>query len=428
MSGTRHDKYLRLVPLVQAMPDSGQQKRFLALAAQGKVRLYLHVQPGQRVYASAPRPSAGAHGGVSDNMAPGMQRQLDRARREGKPFLVNPTALRGIDFLALSQKDAQTLLAAMEVRANWFPGGLQLASDDAACQQGWLEPVQAMMCLRPIDAEFERGPWLQEVGKYTVKIELRDVMLDDRVPPLAADPNYVFPSRTVINFVSASSESQAGHGLRLTASELQRVIFDDVPVDDKPLTLADTGEANADPYELRDRMPGVFHLFEASRHIYPEPDKKVTDGKVQVKKWLQGDAVEDCKKLYNDGNTAIAFKLINPNYAITRGASDLWESKPLDPHIVACAYQKYQKNCFISERLAVVIHAADWWQDLLAKESPQKSKIPEEVMLELIKKLRNELKKWRFSAIGERKTISEIVIWPVREVDLKRAIRRPKSR
>jgi hypothetical protein len=426
MSGTKYDKYLRLVPLVQVMPDSGQQKRFLALAAEGKIRLYVHVHPGQWVYASASRPFAGAHGGVYDNMAPGVQRQLDRARREGRPFITNPTPHRGIVFLALSQKDTQSLLAARQVLAHWFHGGLRLPSDEAVSQQGWLEPVQAMMCMRPIDAELERGPWLQEVGKYTAKIEVRDVMLDDSVPRLAADPNCDLSSRAIVKAISASSSSQAGHGL--TASELHSVIFDDVPIEDNPLPPADTGVVEADPYELRDRIPGVFHLFAASRHFFPGPNKKATCDKVQVKKWLQGGDLKDCKKLYNDGNAELAFKLINPNYTVTQGASDLWEAKPLDPHVVACAYQKYQKHCFISERLAVVIHAADWWQDLLAKESPQKSKIPEEVMLELIKKLRNELKKWRFSAIGERKTISEIVIWPVREVDLKKSIRHPKSR
>lgn len=413
MSGTDLDKPLRLVPLMEAAPDTAKRNQILTLAANGKIILFVQVKPDQVAYADQPSwiaPDPASHR-IRRTISLQTQNTIDRDRRRGVPVIVFPEPRREVAFLALEPMHAQSLLAAQSVHTQWFPSGLKL-------ERGFLEPVAfpSKLRLRPSGDVGAPGPWREGASEHTFKIELRDVLLDDRVPSRVEELVKSLTPKTVAR-IEAKPESTGQvltprwSGLSDTKSSF------DIPEGDELLLshVVETG----DPYGLRERAPGVFVLYAAARHFYEKP--RVTDVvRKDVVEWLQSDNWKTFSKLFNKTNASLAFKFINLKHSPGRGSNDNWVAKSFTPDILAIAKQKYQQpphKPYISDYLAMIIHASDRWGELTAKSYPNGIK-PDEHMLRLIEEFRMELFDWKFSGSAERQAVVDIVIWPTRIVDL----------
>jgi hypothetical protein len=425
MSGSDHDGHLRLVPLMEAAPDTGKRNQILTLAANGKIILFVQVKPGQVAYADQPSwiaPDPASHR-VRRTISLQTQNTIDRDRRRGVPVIVFPEPHREVAFFALEPMHAQSLLAAQSVHTQWFPSGLKL-------ERGFLEPVAfpSKLCLRPSGDVGAPGPWRDGSSEHTFKIELRDVLLDDRVPSRVEELVKSLTPKTVAR-IEAKPESTGQvltprwSGLADTKSSF------DIPEGDELLLspVVETG----DPYGLRERAPGVFVLYAAARHFYEKP--RVTDVvRKDVVEWLQSDDWKTFSKLFNKTNAPLVFKFINPSYNPLKGRNENWMAKPFPSEILARASQKYQQypySSYISDYLAIIVHAADefhasdQWKKLIAQSNSDEAKLAKQKLdkIERFKKVLHD--DWGFLGKAELGAVVDIVIWPTRIVDLNEARR-----
>lgn len=359
---------IRLVPLVEAAPDASQQSHILALAAEGRLRLYVQRRPGQAVYAGSAKRS------LSNSITPMMQEQVNEARRRNIPVIHNLTPCREIDFLALAPKDAQGLLVARVACVQQFPGGLKPISTEVERQQSWLEFVPAQLYLRPIGGTVGHGPWILEAGEHAIKVERPDVFLSER-----------------------------------DAKE---------PEED-------------DCFQFRLYAPGVFVLCAAAKHFFgPNPPDSFNQD--AVKKWLldhRNQAVSWAYRSFNnyeelatEANRRLAYKLIDTRYDLDKIDRRKRPSKPLD----AKALQKamaYRRGGYVSDRLSLVALAVKHWAELTeANPAPEGGAAAiASHQLDLIDKLRREVRKWGVDSGSEQLSIVDFVTWPKLAADYRKA-------
>ncbi|MEW9623201.1 hypothetical protein [Rhodanobacter geophilus] len=422
MTDTQQLEPIRLVPLVEAVPDADQQSRILALAAESKLRLYVPVPLERVVYTGSAKLD------VSSCVTPTVRQKMAEAKRRGALVIKKPTLCREVDFLALAPNDAQSLLVARMARVQQFPGGLKLIPAKVEHEQSGLEFVPAQLYLRPAGETIDRGPWILEAGEHAIRIDWQDVLLDRRAIGMLKNS---VDTDVPIATVDGIANTDIGHGT-LPAY----VPFEDVPEEDQPLPppLPMMKLEEDDPFNLRSRAPAVFVLYAAAKYFFDEPryppikqnllEDWFSDRRVPVIAWItqiQGNYAG----LTRERNVRLAFKLIHPKNDKRKWASSDYQSKEISPAIVDEA-SKYRENVehYVSKRLSVVILALDHWEQLNKVSSDhQKNAVTAEHQVKLMDKLRDELRKWRFDSDDERKTIVDFVTWPQRYDDLQKQIK-----
>lgn len=378
MIGAESTNHIRLVPLMDAAPDTERRQQILGLAAGGKVRLYTQVPPGLMAYAErhaasedADHDSHYAHHSITlpEKLA------IDQARREGRP--VYPDPLPEVAFVALKSSDARTLLTSRSVLSQVFFHGLRFPPAVAHQPLDVYVPVKfsTMICLQTDADGHPPRPWVPPTGAQTLRLTWDDVRIDDQVP-----------------------------------SSLKTLMA----MDRSPRALDD-------PHDLRERAPGVFVLYAAARHFYPSGmNRKIK--REEVTTWLKSSEWKDYSKLFNAGTRDLAFKFINPGNDRRQGDNDNWRSVDFKEDALATARATYKNHACVGDALAMIMHAADRWHDLLTEPPPPSQHTKVEVqrtakqMLDLTQRLSAELLLLGFSGAGERKAIVDIVIWPKRIV------------
>jgi hypothetical protein len=424
MSRTDHDEDFRLVPLLVAAPETGKRIQVLALAASGRTLLFVQVRPGHVAYADK-TPRIATHPGELDirrSISWQTQRAIDEDRRRGLPVIVSPERRVDVAFLALDPAHAQSLLASRSVHVHWFSRGFKL-------QEGFLEPLAlpSKLCLRPSGDAVGLGPWRGAPSEYTFKIELHDVLIDDRVP-LHVDelsklpvPSAVARTQTMLSFTD-QVPTPSWSGLGVT-----NISFD-IPEDDQ-LPLSPNVEMD-DLYGLRERTLGVFILYAAAKAFYERP-RAVPVENIDVINWLADPRRKDLEELFNRENARQACKFINPEHKKDGSGGNTWAERPFRSDVLTRASKKYQPHShssYISDYLAVIILASvefpelARWRELAMDQKAKPAKRAKE-MLDLIARFETLLVAWKFAGKTELSAVVDIVIWPERVVNLKKARR-----
>jgi hypothetical protein len=424
MSTIDQERGIRLAPLVETAPDVDKRNQILALAASGKISLFVQVKPGYVAYADkTPRIATSPVGSdIRRSVSLQTQRAIDEDRRRGLPVIVFPERRADVAFLALEPAHAQVLLTAQSVQVHWFPSGLMLVGE-------FLVPLSlpSRLCLRPYGDRGSPGPWRNAPSEHTFKFEWSDVLLDDRVPSRLEELANA-PSPTAVTLPGPATEGAGGvltprwSGLATAGSSF------DIPDDDLSL-LSPTVTIN-DPFGLRERAPGVFVLYAAAKEFYEKP-RAVPVENNDVIDWLASSKEKDLEKLFNAENARQACKFINPKHDKSQSDKNTWAEKPFRPDVLAHASKKYRQplySSYVSHYLAVIIHAADEfhasvrWKELAAEPKPKQLKYAKE-MLDIIGRFEAVLLEWKFSGKTELRAAVDIVIWDQRIVDLNETLR-----
>lgn len=387
MSSSEQEPSVHLISLMEAAPDPRQQDRILTLAADGEVRLYIQKSPGLDVYAGSKKHHL-FHG-----ITRLMQEQGNEIQPGSSPTTANPALSSEIQFLALVPVHAQGLLHGRLVMVTWFDGGLKLTRSDAMHPHGRLEYVAAQFWMGHEGAILndDGTPWFGQM------VNRRDVLLDRRVLGLAVDPSTNSPSTVAASTIDTRISYQ-----------LENV------------------------FQLQSRAPGVFLLYAAAEHFY---NSGHTDSVNQdkVKKWLKNDGnnpaatwasgrFNNYEKLATEANRRLAYKLIDTGYDLDKIGRKKRPGKPLDAKAVQSALE-YRTGGYVSDRLALVALAVKHWEELTeanpAKEGDVAAKATHQ--LDLIDKLRREVRKWGIDSGSELDSIIDFVTWPELAADYRKA-------
>ena len=151
----------------------------------------------------------------------------------------------------------------------------------------------------------------------------------------------------------------------------QRIQFSEseVYLDQHALTLLDNLgiSSRGDLHDLRDRSVGVYHLYRAAKKFCIKKRAKSFDSAL-VEEWINAEFGE----LYGKTIARHAAKLINPKYkkgAGKKGAKKHFSRGALARLNLDKDYAPERLEPFVSEPLAFLLAAADWWTRELKKLS-----------------------------------------------------------
>lgn len=383
---------LRLAPLTKVAPSADAQKQVLTLAANGNMRLYVHVKTRHMVYAdkSQPQPVNVRRAG-SD-----LRHHIREARRRtafddlsrGLPVILSPEPHPEVTYLALETADVRRFMIEQVIRIHWFHSGLRDVTTAVPEHERHQEPVMfpSPLCLRPEGDTAIDGPWRGEPDEYTYRYELCDLFVEN-----------------------------------------------DALAKSKPLP--------AKVRKLEEASPGVFILFCAAVHFY---GAEGAEGPVRsdVMRWLQTGGArtynwKDYEKLLTEANARLAYKFLKPKRTpkTMEQQKSQAEQTNFDAAILDRAKAKYGIGDYVSDYLAMIGYAADRWRSLEEESEnhpPKKGAdgqltLTEKRRLDQVEELREDLMHWGFVNKSEQNAIIDYAIWPIRIVDLKAALRPSKS-
>ena len=151
----------------------------------------------------------------------------------------------------------------------------------------------------------------------------------------------------------------------------QRIQFSEseVYLDQHALTLLDNLgiSSRGDLHDLRDRSVGVYHLYRAAKKFCIKKRAKSFDSAL-VEEWINAEFGE----LYGKTIARHSAKLINPKYkkgAGKKGAKKHFSRGALARLNLDKDYAPERLEPFVSEPLAFLLAAADWWTRELKKLS-----------------------------------------------------------
>ena len=166
--------------------------------------------------------------------------------------------------------------------------------------------------------------------------------------------------------------------------------------------VAGSGPLQSSPFNLQRRVPGVEVLYEVARMQYAP---LVAGGETQqpprndvVQAFVSRD-----KKLFNKSGRAIqAARLTRPDSPRNQGMRDdvKRDFTPEADDILKSEYSL--RGPFVSDALALIVHAAKQWLDWKMNLSDQGSHVVA---------LKNELEVYGFKGDGELEAIVEFIIW-----------------
>jgi len=383
MNGAESTNYIRLVPLMDAVPDTERRQQILGLAAAGKVRLYTQVPPGLMAYAERHAGSEGTgHGSryAQHSITLPEKLAIDQARREGRPVYPNP--LPEVTFVALKSSDARTLLTSRSVLAQVFFHGLRFPPAEAHQPLDLYVPVRfpTMICLQTDADGHPPRPWVPPTGAQTLRLTWDDMHVDEQVP-----------SR--LKTLTAMDALQTTHALPNSA----------------------------------DQRSGIALLHAAAKHLFAAPVEGKKVKPIDLEEWFKSPKAKGFKKLLTEENRRLAFKFIDPEHNPSQGARPGQPITSFDHEILDRAWKVHRKGKYVSDYLAVISLVADKWDALIDESEFFRERPTAERTLGKVKELEDYLEVCGFAGEAEKKSIVNWVIWPARIADLNAAMRPSKS-
>jgi hypothetical protein len=354
----------KLAPLLGAVSAAVRRKSLPALVESGEIILYVRVPAGKTVYRDAgiQRRAATineALGAARQTLSGVELAQVRDAEQAGRPLIRYPVVIPDAAYVGLAAKDARRLLDLDRIDVHWFPCAVLISPQPETDAKPLLRvvPGGSPCCLRPDDGRPKRGPWIGHDMEHALAIALDDVFVDE-------------------------------HALRDPAGSVE------------------------DPLELRDTAPGVYVLYSVAAR-FNDPKKGMTLTVKDVQKAVKSE-VAVCNIagwLFNGEVLQQARKLINTHHSETQGGAkianfklDVLGEKEGDLHS--------KQRRWISDRMALLIYAARYWQDLVQKSGRVWASMNPDEKLGLARQLGYSLKVWGFTTVGEWRAVFLVVAYP----------------
>lgn len=370
MSDTYQDRRVRLVPLIATLASIEKPMldldQILDLAKKGDVRLYVRLPDHKVAYVDAHLP-------VITN------RRSSSFRSDALWHLSRYWPEFGeihseVSHVALDPDQAEELKTNRLSAEMAFSSGLSPHPDSALAQGGWWVPCQfgasLVICPKVLETDIEKRR--RGVRRNLLETTPEDVYVDERAAALLEYPQASF---------------------------------------------------HEDPLYLRTRAPGVYALYRAAAKFY-EPLKKAknnVEATNRIKSTLKSHLSREVPKLYTGENLEQAVKLINPSSRRGSGLSrELKAKKPFkkfDADLLAKPdfILRYRQGGFVTDALAFILYATDWWRDECTKHLATKAKDKRIVAARPpFNALVDELERLGFYGEGEIEAVTRIVMWPDR--------------
>ena len=369
MSGTCQDSRLRLVPLIDTLASISKPMldldQILDLAIKGEVQLYVQLPSDKVAY-------------VDDLLPVITHRRSSRyvvdaswhvSQYSPEFSQIHPE----VSHLALDPDQAEELKTSGLSAETAFSSGLTPHHDSALAQAGWWLPCQfgasLVICPTAVKTGIETKRLI--VRRKLLKTMPKDVYVDERVA-------------TMLEYPQASIQD--------------------------------------DPLYLQKRAPGVYVLYCAAAKFYEQLKKaKNLEETARIKSDLKSELRIKEPKLFTEESLRQAVKLINP--LSRRGSGISKKPKQEEPVKPFKAFDadllaktefrlRYRRGSFITDAMALILYATDWWRDECIKHEAAKA-MDKNLLAERpsIIGLIDELERVGFYGPDELAAVARIVMW-----------------